>query len=101
MSEPIYIGDVLDYNFDWRGSWPGPWLEDAETVTDVVASVTGPLEIVSSSSPADVVRVWVTTTGAAKDGQAARIKCQITTSLGRTKTATIDVRIGVRGCACT
>lgn len=89
----INIGDRLDFEFDWRGAAPGPWLQVGETVASVSANATGPLAIEGTPSPGDVVQVWVTTVAGATSGQTGAINCQITTSTGRRKSASISLRL--------
>lgn len=78
---------VLDYEIDWAGGPPGPWLATGETiVTSTWALPTG-ITSTSESSTGTTATIWL---GACPAGTYL-VTNTITTSAGRTNSRTLHI----------
>jgi hypothetical protein len=77
--------EVLDYVFDFA-----KWLSEGDSITDATATVTGNATIDSTQANNTVATVWVSGGDA---GETVEVTVTITTTGGRTKEATMKLRI--------
>lgn len=73
--------EVLDFVVDWSGAYPGPALEDAETITASAFTADAGITIDSSSATTTTTTCWLSGGTA---GEAYKVTNEITTSAGRT-----------------
>ncbi len=84
---------ALDYCFNWT-----EWLETTETIATVVSVVVAPTgALMVNSSPLDptnkMVVAWLS---GGTTGVTYRVSVKITTSMGRTDTRSINVKVQLR-----
>lgn len=78
--------DVLDYDFDFAR-----WLTDGDQINSAAATLTGTTATVHDTEFSNLVaRVWL---AGGSDGEAGTLNLLITTTEGRTKEVTAQVRI--------
>lgn len=80
----LRAGSRLDYEFDWAGEFPGPWLSSGETISSVTLSSFGPVDVSLRGQQGGKVQVWASAHDDASPGMYCAAICSITTSLGRT-----------------
>lgn len=90
----IRPGATLDWEFDWGGELPGPWLSTGETIDSHTTATTGPVSVNSSAESSGKVTVWLAVDADAAVGSVATLVCSITTSVGRTDQRQFDLKVG-------
>ena len=78
-------GAKLDWNFDWEA-----WLEEGETITASVFSVSSGLTLVSNTFTSSNSTVWLQ---GGRSGQVYKVTNTITTSLGRIDERSVTIRV--------
>jgi hypothetical protein len=78
-----------DATLDWRFDWTD-WLDDGETITASVMTVSAGLVLVSQSNSVSAATVWVS---GGTTGSVYSVANRITTSAGRIDERTITIRV--------
>jgi hypothetical protein len=79
---------VLDFEWDWSA-----WLASGETISEASVIATSGLTVNSSTVSGSRVSAWVSGGTA---GQSYAVKCQVTTSAGRTDARSITITVSDR-----
>lgn len=80
--------DVLDYSLDWTS-----WLDEGDTVASVVWDVPEPLVEGAASEEDGVTTVFIS---GGEHGEKYIVGCRITTTGGRTRDQSVELRVRTR-----